>query len=157
MKEKLELNGLDKIQRKRYEDRAKTADLPIAQVTAIECPGKYSKETKKAWDAIVPGLLGLKIISEVDLPSLGMMFDAYESYIRYRNREKELQAAVDWDSEKSVKILTKAASLRRGAFEDFVKLASRFGICPTERARLALNSFEEPKKDPLDLIVGGSN
>ena len=154
--EKLALNGLDKLQRKRYEDRTKTADLPVTQVTAIECPKKYSKDTKKAWDSIVPGLLTLKVVSEIDLPSLGMMFDAYETYVKYRNREKDLQSSVDWDSERSVKILAKVASLRKAAFEDFVKMSSRFGITPVERTRLVFEMEEKKAKDPLDLIVGGN-
>ena len=154
LKEKLELNGLADIHHRRYDNRAKTSDLPLTKITAIPCPKKYSKETAKAWDAIVPGLLKLGVVSEIDLPSLGMMFDAYEVYAKYRNKEKELQAKTDWESEYSIKLLQKAATLKRGAYEDFVKMSARFGVTPVERTRLEFNIDEKKPADPLALVLG---
>ena len=154
-REHTDLNGLTKAEPDRYKSRARTSDLAVKQVSAIDCPKKYMSQTKKAWKAIVPGLLSLGVMAEVDLPSLGLMFDAYDEYVRFAMKEKELSKSIEWASDKDVGRLQRVVSMKRHSLEDFNKIAARFGITPVERTRLQFDVQEKKDDDPLSVVIGG--
>lgn len=154
-REHTDLNGLTKAEPDRYKSRARTSDLAVKQVSGIDCPKKYMSQTKKAWKAIVPGLLSLGVMAEIDLPSLGLMFDAYDDYVKYTIKEKELTKSIDWYNEKAVGLVARVNSMKRHSLEEFNKLASRFGITPVERTRLQFEKIDEKNDDPLSVVIGG--
>lgn len=125
----------------------------ISKDTSLRCPKQYSKDTKKAWKAIVPNLILMGSLTEQDLPSLSMMFDAYEDY--YQTREDYLtfiQASNSFDKQ-SMDTRRRLFTTMNDARDQFNRLAARFGCMPTERSRLPINKEED--EDPLAVILEG--
>lgn len=154
-KEESTLSGMTKIKPDRYKDRPITSEVGFSTVTEIDCPPKYSAQTKKAWECIIPDLLSIKVLSQEDLPALNMLFDAYELYIRYYKKEIEIEKKTDFENITCIKKLRMINSLKKSALEDFIKLASRFGITPVERTRLIIPEEEASNEDPLDILIQG--
>lgn len=147
----LQLAGLaDK--RPAYYGQRNNENFAVVQ-EQLEPPKSYSKETKSAWSTIVPNLLAMKVISEVDLPSLQTMFDCYEEYVQAK------KAIIKFD--KIHTILEPDYILQRKALnqwlmncqQNFNKIAARFGCMPTERSRLSINKEEPQAIDVLEEVL----
>lgn len=118
-------------------------------------PKKVRKETKKAWEAIVPNLISMGALSEQDLPMMGVLFSSYDRMMMLDDKQKSVEQTFDPTDADQVKTLERIDRMRRNAQQEVVQLALRFGLTPTERSRLATgDSFDEEEKDPLDIIMG---
>lgn len=149
----LVLSGADKYNAKRYENYNLTETGPVIPKDAvIKCPKEYSKETKKAWKTIVPALISMGVLSEQDLVGLKMMFDVYEEYQRHIMTIKHLDETYSneedyWDKR------DRAAKRRDKALDQWLRIACRYGILPTERSRLMPQDIQKKDEDPLDIIL----
>ena len=150
----LVLSGADKYNAKRYENYNLTETGPvIPKDTVLKCPKEYSKETKKAWKSIVPSLISMGVLSEQDLVGLKIMFDVYEEYLLHCKTIKHLDETYSseedyWDKR------DKASKRKDRAFDQWLRIACRYGILPTERSRLLPQKLEKKEEDPLAIILG---
>lgn len=150
----LVLSGADKYNAKRYENYNLTETGPvIPKDVVLRCPKEYSKETKKAWKSIVPSLISMGVLSEQDLPGLRILFDVYEEY------QIQLRAIHHLDTtymnEPDYWERRDRASKRKDrALDQWIRLACRFGILPTERSRLMPQELQKKEEDPLSVILG---
>lgn len=152
------LAGLDK-NHSRYQNYTKSSELPTAidKGTEIKCPKKFGKQTKKAWNSIVPGLTLLGVLNEQDMPVLDSMFRAYEEY------SKTYALLLKFDEENPEWYLDDALTNRRNRInnlvirnlEAFTKISYRFGLTPIERTKLQIPNLEEKVDDPLEMIING--
>ena len=149
----LEVSGLTKKRKKYYEER-NNQQVATIEAVEIEPPKKYSKETKAAWNSIVPNLLSMGVLTELDLPSMQMMFDSYEEYVQAKKaitKFEKIHTLLEPD------YVTKRKALNTWMINcqiNFNKIAARFGLMPTERSRLPINSQEqEEDEDPLEIIL----
>ena len=150
----LTLSGQDKLKPQRYSNYNMEAGSVIPRDAILKCPKEYSKETKKAWKAIVPSLIEMQVLSVQDLPTMRMMFDVYEEYLMHCKVIKHLDETYSNEEDYWEK-RDKAARRRSKALDEWIRLACRFGITPTERSRLMPQETLEKDKSPLDIVLGG--
>jgi len=150
----IELSGLAKKRKKYYGERNNTQLAPLADMS-IEAPKKYSRETRMAWDLIVPNLIAMEVLTEVDLPSLQMMFDAYEEYVQAKKTITKFEK-IHTMLEPDYIIKRKALNTwMTNSQVNFNKIAARFGLMPTERSRLPINGGNPgiEEKDPIEVVL----
>ena len=99
-------------------------------------PRGLDKVASRLWDGIVPKLSAAGIVSEVDGVCLG---DMCRWYARYT------ESAKDWGDAQS-------SRLARAAWQEFASLASKFGMNPSDRARLRV--APKDTDDPLLKLMG---
>lgn len=138
---------------KRYAGRSSCKGVQLQ----ISKPAFINSETSSAWDSIVPGLEALGVISIVDVPSLLAMFDHYEKYANVRKLLTEfdaeycrkLETFTDMQLVNQRKSMASQLSLH---WNDFSKIASRFGLTPSDREKISIT--EQKDADPLDIVLG---
>ena len=123
----------------------------------LKYPRRYSKETRKAWDAIVPSLLLQGVLTEKDLPSLGMMFDHYQNYVDTKKLYDKYKIDLSLPPAELIK-QTQAKrhlhAMMHDSMNEFNKLASKFGCTPTDRSKLPINQDHKKEEDPLSIVLG---
>lgn len=130
-------------QKCRHEDRG----ITVAKVQGLSRPKSLkNKQTKDAWETIVPQLCENQLVTLVDGPELEHAFYCYDKAMECR---KQLESFADMPTYyKSLKFHEKdlTAEYRRwmAAWE---KVMYKFGITPVEASRVRTNV----KKDGDDL------
>ena len=140
----------------RHSNRGDSKAIALPRDTTLEPPKNYSAKAKKCWAAIVPTLITQRILAEQDLPSLDMMFNAYEEYERAKNAIKEFDKKYPELFDKEViDNRKKLNTWMTQSITEFNKIAARFGIMPTERVRIQASLEDDYKpQDPLDVLLG---
>ena len=149
----LVLSGQKELRPQRYGSYNMESGPIIPKDMILKCPTYYCKEVKKAWKSIVPSLISMSVLSLQDLPALGILFDCLEEYYAQMKVIKLLDST--YVNEKDYWERRDKASRRRSkALEEWLRLATRFGILPTERSRLMPQEIEKDSRDPLDVLLG---
>lgn len=151
----LALSGQAELKPQRYKNYNLTETGPvITKDMTLRCPSHYCKEVKKSWKAIVPSLISMQVLSQQDLPALSIMFDCLEEYYAQMRAIRLLDSTYSNEEDYWEK-RDKASKRRSKALDEWVRLACRFGILPTERTRLVPQDTGEGEEDILDVIVQG--
>lgn len=130
--------------------------IALPKDTILEAPKKYSAATKKAWDCIVPSLIQQGILAAQDLPTLDLLFNAYEEYEKAKKAIAKFDKAhTDLLTSDDITDRKKLNAWLSQALNDYHKISARFGITPTERIRIANPQKEKKKEDPLEIILAG--
>lgn len=148
----LELSGLT-TQRPGYYGKRNNENFAVV-TSQLEAPKKYSKETKEAWQLVVPNLLAMQVISEVDLPSLMTMFDCYEEYVQAKKAIAKYDKTHTIDEPDYILKRKALNTWLTTCQQNFNKIACRFGCMPTERSRLPINNEGPKLEDPLAVVLG---
>lgn len=151
-KELLDLSGT--YRQDKHGNRGDSKAIAFPKDTILAPPSSYSAKAKKAWASIVPGLIRQGILSDIDLPSLDMMFHAYEEYTKAK------AAIAKYDKENPDLLTAESITNRKrlnawmiGSITEFNKIAARFGIMPTERVRIQASLDDDKPQDPLDVLL----
>lgn len=150
--ENLQLEGTYRADRHKNVGDSKAIALP--KDTVLEAPAQYSAKTKKCWEAIVPTLIVQGILSESDLPSLDLMFQSYEEFLKAKAAIKKFDKEhPDLLEKEVIDNRKKLNAWLSQSINDFNKIAARFGIMPSERVK-SMNTDSKKKEDPLEVVIG---
>lgn len=138
----------------RHSNRGDSKAIALSNDTILEPPSTYSAKAKKCWETIVPNLINQRILAEEDLPSLDMMFNAFEEYEKAKAAIKKFDKLhPDLVDKETIDNRKKLNTWMTQSITEFNKIAARFGIMPTERVRIQ-NTVESDKPlDPLDVLL----
>ena len=98
-------------------------------------PKHLAGEALQFWKEIVPDLVAKGIAKRLDSTVLAIMCQWYARYLKYSKQLDKMKPA-DPD-------LFRQQLLAVGAFKQFDKIAGRFGITPSDRAKL--RTSDKPK------------
>jgi P27 family predicted phage terminase small subunit len=112
---------------------------------AIDAPDWLSPDAKRLWQALAPSLSNAGIATEVDESELAALCDWWS---RYREASRELDKLENRRSTEYYRL----AILTSMAWKNFSSAASKFGLNPSDRARLRLTN-EDESIDPLQDFV----
>lgn len=141
-KEQLHLSGMDVRNKGRYESTTMMSPDAVL-LSKLTCPTKFRPRTRRAWQHIVPSLVGMGVVSEQDIPSLNMMFTLYNSMVLADEKLEEAEAMEDLDMMEKLDLIEKLTKLRNNNWNASQQIMSKFGIGPTERAKLVLPEKKE--------------
>jgi P27 family predicted phage terminase small subunit len=133
------------------------SNLPVLEnISAIEPPATLTEAAADRWNLVVPALINSKLLAQQDIPMLeeafilmGEYFDAIDEINHIKRKTKITEA----DIKKRMKL--NAWMVR--SMTACNSILCRFGVGPTERAKLtALAKTEEEKEvaDPLAVVLG---
>jgi P27 family predicted phage terminase small subunit len=123
----------------RAADRAKTE--PQDDVQAPAAPKWLSKEAKAHWKFIVPILLSRRTLSVADLGHLVGMCEWWAEYVRAAARLNT------WRSRYYVNPVDHPRVRMRSAWEQYSKIAQRFGLTPADKTKVNAAPPAKPKVD----------
>ncbi len=137
-------------ERKQY---GSSKGISFPKGTAIPAPKRFSNKTKEAWNRVVPTLVGMQILTSLDLPKLDAMFSFYDTFVKVDAQVNEMQKEDiyrDPDMLDHFRTLTK---IRSENWNSFTREASLFGLSPSERAKLQIPD-EQEEADELQKLLG---
>lgn len=139
----------------RHKNRSDSKAIALPKDAVIAAPANYSAKTKKCWDSIVPALIVQGILSEADLPSLDLMFQSYEEFLKAKAAIKKFDKQYpDLLDKETIDNRKKLNAWLSQATNDFNKIAARFGITPSERLKNIQEADKKKTEDPLEVVIG---
>ena len=129
-----------------------------SQMGPEPAPTKYLQRTRDAWTAFMQVKAQQGILSIEDKSTIVQMFDALDLYYRITDKifefykDKYLDTSLETkDGRAEIKAMTQ---LQRTYLNNWIQLACRFGITPTERSKLQIPSETsmKAKNELLKLI-----
>lgn len=107
-------------------------------------PTNLGKDGKKLWDMVVDELAAAKVVSELDAPALQAMCQWWQRYLDITAAIADMQI-----EDEEVEQLENRA---RRAWQSFDKVAARFGMTPSDRAKLVTAPKEGCDESPLSSL-----
>jgi P27 family predicted phage terminase small subunit len=127
-------------------------DEPKPEIEAPPCPDFLSLEASEEWGRIVPHLVRLGLLSQLDMAALALYCAAYgrlvvaERALRKEeadNGEAFLVEAADGPG----KVKSRWLTIARQAADESYRFLQQFGLSPASRSKVVGNSAEPPKGD----------
>lgn len=118
-------------------------DEPLPEIVAPDCPAHLTPDARAEWDRIMPLLIRLKIVSEIDTAALALYC---QSYGRWQEAERKIAEMKEKGGDG---LLVKAPSgypiqnpylaIANRAMEDCNKYLQQFGLSPAARTRVTVS------------------
>lgn len=148
------LSGQNEKKPKRYSSYNLVPGEVIPKDVTLHPPKGYEKATKKAFKMITSNLIAMGALSEQDIPALYIMTDALNDYYKYEALLNLLDSTADVNSDDYLNKRDKLMRRKNEASDRFYRWTSRFGITPTERSKIFIQSTYGKDEDPLDILMG---
>lgn len=104
-------------------------------------PKGMSKDAQAMWDFVVPGLASKGVAVMIDSPALESMCEAWSEY----KAAKRLRPALLEDKARVQRMIN---NCRRA----WVEIAARFGLSPSDRARLEVQAGAD-ETNPFEMLL----
>ncbi len=121
-------------------------------------PSRLLSEAKKEWRRLVPALVGMGVLTEVDLAAFA---EICQNYAYYLITDRKILAL----GEQGVYAMQKTTtgyvqqhpllSLRRQYYDQWRRGLADFGLTPATRARLVTGESAGSTDDPMEKLLGG--
>ena len=117
--------------------------LPIVNPASHQVPETITMiKSIKLWNMVVESYDAMKLLNQMDVPALEIMCLEYQRYWEYESLIKKAGAV---QKLKDKPLVNPYIKLREKAFENFKELAMRFGLTPSDRAKI--QAGEIPKAE----------
>ena len=123
--------------------RAIKSNEPKPQIVAPECPTHLTADARQEWDRVIPILLGLRIVSELDMAALSLYC---QSYGRWKEAEKRIAEMREKGGDgllikapSGYPIVNPYLAIANRAMEDCHKYLQQFGMSPAARTRVEVH------------------
>jgi P27 family predicted phage terminase small subunit len=124
--------------------------------SAVEKPEGMNSVAERFWDSVVPGLVEAGYVKAIDQPQLRGMCEWWARYITASTwlSHRQTRGALDGEL-KDVELIAKIHGMAQKAWAAFSAVASRFGMTPSDRAKLAAEPKEEADEFDKDRLKHG--
>lgn len=114
---------------------------PKPETKIPPCPSHLKGEARKEWDRVTKELLALNIISEIDRASLVAYCTAWGMYVKACGKlEKQSEVMI---SDEGGMYQNPWVAIRNKAMEQILKFSAEYGMTPSSRARLKVETPTE--------------
>jgi len=121
----------------------------------ITCPSHLSDTAKREWSRIVPELMNIGLLTNVDRTALAAYCQAYGRWVE---AEKVIKAKGPlYKTEKGNIITSPMLWVANKAMEQMHKFLTEFGMTPSSRARIAGANIKAEKDDPFESLLDFCN
>ena len=112
------------------------------EVAAPTAPRWLNAEARAEWDRLIPQLVRLKLLTEIDRGHLAGMCQWWSRYVR---AEKMLawQSAVT-ENRNHVRIVNPNLRIAQEAWREYAAAAQQFGLTPAARTRISVGVVPPP-------------
>jgi P27 family predicted phage terminase small subunit len=133
--------------------RALNTREPKPDASIPPCPPHLKGVARTEWTRITKELMKLKMISNLDRASLVAYCTAWEDYVQACNKLATEGAVIF--SESGVPYQNPRVGIKNKAMEKIVKISAEFGMTPSSRARLKVETPSE--EDEMAGFLFGQN
>lgn len=127
-------------------------NLPAIKPTpGAPCPKFLHALAKQEWNRIVPELMRLGLLTQIDRASLAAYCEAWADFERAAEQMKNRPLTVIAGN--GTEIPHPALVIKRAAMEKIRQFAAEFGFSPSARGRIAITGSDEENED--DKFFGG--
>jgi P27 family predicted phage terminase small subunit len=116
---------------------------PKPEVAAPMAPRWLTVEARAEWDRLVPQLLRLKLLTELDRGHLAGMCQWWARYVRAEKMLARQSAVIE--NRNHVRIVSPNLAIARTAWDQYSHAAAEFGITPAARTRISVTTPPEGK------------
>ncbi|PAP79628.1 hypothetical protein B1759_15015 [Rubrivirga sp. SAORIC476] len=134
-------SALKLLQGTHRKDRA-AANEPTPEVKPPSCPTWLHKEAKREWRRIVPELVRLGLLAEVDRAALAAYCQAYATWWRME-RDIDENGDVQLNARSGLESARPQVAMRDKALDTMRRFLVEFGLTPAARTRVS--AAETPK------------
>jgi P27 family predicted phage terminase small subunit len=125
-------------------DRINTHE-PKPATREVVCPDWLSDHGRETWDRLAPDLIAKGVLTFWDV-------DRFADFCWARALSKEAMDEVERrglivTGDKGVQVKNPAIQVVRDAFREMATIAARFGLTPSDRARLSVDGEESDEGD----------
>lgn len=118
-------------------------DVVRPPVEAPECPAHLEGEARAEWERIVPFLVSLGLVSQIDRAALAGYCDAWGEYVwacqrikQYNEQDPTGDRGRIWDTPSGYKQISVAQQIRNRALDQCRQFLALFGMSPADRSRV---------------------
>lgn len=133
-------------------DRA-PANEPDPEVEAPSCPTWLHREAKREWRRIVPELVRLGLVAEVDRAALAAYCQAYATWWRME-RDIDEHGDVQISARSGLESARPQVAMRDKALETMRKFLVEFGLTPSSRTRVSAAEKPKPTENAFAKLGG---
>lgn len=138
-------------------DRHQGRGVELEAVAEISIPDELGRAAAEKWQEIVPALQKAGLVSAVDIPELTDAFLHYGfAQDCIRKVQESFESAADYLSQlnkfKDVDLLAKYSEY----MESYNRTMHRFGVTPTERAKIRIQPKKEDEADSFIRSLRGN-
>ena len=117
-------------------------NAPDPEVSPPSCPTWLHREAKREWRRIVPELVRLGLLAEVDRAALAAYCQSYATWWRME-RDIEENGDVQINARSGLESARPQVAMRDKALDTMRRLLAEFGLTPSSRTRVS--AAEKPK------------
>ena len=142
-------------------DRVNPAEPRPLPVSSLAAPAWLTDDGRKVFRRLARQLAALRLLSETDLPLLGLLSDQWSIYFSAREFLKEQKSDVYTlrDADGNVRAIQQypQVAIRNKAALAIARLSAEFGLSPSSRARVSVSKGADAPVDELEgyLVNGG--
>jgi P27 family predicted phage terminase small subunit len=118
-------------------------DVVRPPVEAPECPAHLDGEARTEWDRIVPHLVSIGLLAQIDRAALAGYCDAWGEYVWACDRIRTLNIEDPtgdrgriWDTPSGYKQISVMQQIRNRALDQCRQFLALFGMSPADRSRV---------------------
>jgi P27 family predicted phage terminase small subunit len=122
----------------------------------VECPEWLCELGREEWNRIEDDLLGLGLLTNLDISQLAIYCDAYAKYVKATNEIDKYGLVIKHTNKAgATNIVTNPYVQIASKYADLVKkFCDEFGLSPSSRARMALPKKSEPTNEKEEKYRG---
>ena len=121
-------------------------------------PSRLLREAKKEWNRLAPVLVGMDVLTEIDLAAFAELCQNYAYYLITDNKILALGEQGVYAMQKTTTGYVQQhplLSLRRQYYEQWRRGLADFGLTPAARSRLMTGEGAGGVDDPMERLLGG--
>jgi len=130
--------------------RALNTKEPKPKSDNVKMPAGLSARGKKVWRKVAPMLQEAGLLTDLDVLALKGLCDAYADYEEHREQVQRTSPIIKTAS--GYPIQNPYIALERKAWDKFTRLMAEFGMTPSSRTRLQVESGEA-EGDEFDQLI----
>ncbi len=121
--------------------RAINAKEPKPNVEIPTCPNHLTGVAHQEWDRVTKELQAMGVIARIDRAVLAAYCTAYKDYVKAENKLKKEGEVIIYESGNLAQ--NPWVGIKNRAIERMVKIAAEFGMTPSSRGRLEVQTPTE--------------
>lgn len=136
----------------RAAEKRDRADEPKTALKAPTAPKHLEPDEREAWARFAKSAMAMRVLSEHDWPALEQLACSYAEAQRLRaflRKHGHTYTTITTQGSKMLRTRPEA-KLLRDANREMLNLLGRFGLSPSDRARVKATPGTETTKDPED-------
>ncbi|MBW3469091.1 phage terminase small subunit P27 family [Arthrospiribacter ruber] len=121
--------------------------------SSLKIPAHLNKYAKAFYSKYFEMLTDYKVLTDMDLDTLEVLSSEYGKYIeaQYKIKSEGYMTVGTNKNGSTYSMVSPWVNIANNAFKNYSSLMAKFGLSPSERAKVSVIKDEEPKQDEVKI------